>query len=456
MKFCSRPFEQMYVKETYVKTCPWMELTLGNPLETSLDELWNNDKAKLARESIKDGSFRYCRKEECPYCASGKLEEIDEEYVTNYEATEYPINMNVSYDQFCNHSCPSCRSSVFIPDEKYKQHMDILKEVVLPFANNTEYLTTCGMGDCFSSPFIMGFLKELRPQKPNFSISFETNGVMFDEKHWEMISHLHKFPINLTITPNSFERNTYKYLSGGHDSLDRCKKNLKFISKLKKEGKITSFKINMVVQESNYCEIPSFIKTCLEEYDPDLIQIKPINRWFCLNLEGYWYKNVLNPMHPHHKNYLEVMKDPILKHPKVWDWTEENHDRDPKEHPAVYGDRFGRLVYKLLMMNDYKSHLSKKIEELNIKNIAIYGSWEFGDMCYNILKDSTEIKCFIDKRKGNRINQCSGLPIRGLWKQDFSDLDTILISVTSSINEITEDLRTAGYTGKIITLKDLL
>lgn len=32
MLFCRRPFEQMYVKETYVKTCSWMDLLLGNPL----------------------------------------------------------------------------------------------------------------------------------------------------------------------------------------------------------------------------------------------------------------------------------------------------------------------------------------------------------------------------------------------------------------------------------------
>lgn len=460
MLFCKRPFEQMYVKETYVKTCSWMDLLLGNPLENSLEDLWTNEQAEKARESIRDGSFRYCRKEECPYCASGRLEEIDDEIGKNYQPTPTPVEMNISYDKFCNHTCPSCRSSFFHPDEAYVERMKKLKEAVLPFANKAKFIITCGMGDCFASPFIMEFLQELRPENPEFHISFETNGVMLDEKHWEAISHLHQYPINFTITPNSFERYTYRYLSGGHDSLEACKRNLKFISQLRKEGKIASFRINMVVQESNYWEIPSFIHTCLEEYDPDTIQIKPLNRWFCLDAEGYWYKNVLNPLHPHHENYLKVMQDPILKHPKVWDWTEENHDRDARRHPAVYSDAFVRWFYNLLQKEDAGEYLTNKFRELEVHQLAIYGAWIYGEMCYDVISKAKgiHIEFFIDKRKGNAgsCKICRNLPIRGIWGKDLSEVDTILVTVLGSYNEIVKDLRDEGYEGKIITIKDLM
>ena len=93
----------------------------------------------------------------------------------------------------------------------------------------------------------MEFLKELNPVNPDFNISFETNGVMLDKMHWDMISNLHAYPINVTVTPNSFDKYTYMYLSGGHDNVERSKENLKFISELRKTGKISSFKIIILI-----------------------------------------------------------------------------------------------------------------------------------------------------------------------------------------------------------------
>lgn len=461
MEFCKRPFEEIYISDKYVKICNWMAMdtVLGNPLEQSLESMWNSEKAEMVRDSIRDGSFRYCNKETCPKCASGRMEEIEDDLGKDYKAETYPKLMNVSYDYVCNHKCPSCRDDFFRPDDAYKEKMKRLKETVLPFANNTEILSTCGMGDCFSSPFMMEFLSELRPENPNFHLSFETNGVFVDESHWAKIAHLHKYPINITVTPNSFDKYTYQYLSGGVDDLEKCKQSLKFISVLRKAKKIESFKINMVVQEANYWEIPSFIKTCLDEYDPDIIQIKPLNRWFGLDADGYWFKNVLNPKHPYHQNYLRVMQDPILKHPKVWDWTEQIHDRDSRLHPAAYDRVYVDLLYKLVADDDNYKKISTTLDCLSSNSIAIYGAWKYGEILYDILvKAGLEnlVKCFIDKRRGNKGFICKDHEIRGVFLQDFSDIDTIIISVLSAKEEIIRDLKTVGYSGNIISVDELL
>lgn len=455
MKFCRKPFEQVYVREKYVKTCPWMDITIGSLLEKPLEELWHSERAEEARKSIRDGNFRYCNQETCPWCASGLLEEIDDEAGKCYQAQDYPTNMNISYDMVCNHACPSCRREIFVPSEEYKENMNTLKKAILPYANKTEYLTTCGQGDCFSSPYIMELLRELEPENPKFHISFETNGVFIDEEHWNEIEHLHRFPINFTITPNSFEKWTYCYLAGGIDDLEKCKRSIKFVSELRKTGKIESFKLNMVVQESNYCEIPAFIKFCLDEYNPDLIQIKPLNRWFCLDAEGYWFKNVLNPLHPYHKNYLKVMEDPILKHPKVWDWTLENHDRDPRLHPAAYEEKyieFMRTLYK----KENKELIEARLKQIGCKRVAIYGAWKYGEICYEILSEfsAVEIVGFIDKRKGG-IN-CKGYKVQRLYQNSFEGIDTILVSNLGAYDEIVRDLRKEGYCQKIITIENLM
>lgn len=459
MQFCRRPFEQIYISESYVKTCPWTNLILGKPLENPIEKLWMNENAEKIRESIRDGSFKFCRKEECPWCASGKLEEMEDDRAKKYCAEETPINVNVSYDRFCNHSCPSCRKSVFIPDDDYRKKMAQMKSIVLPVANKTKKLSTCGMGDCFSSPFIMEFLKELNPIDPDFNISFETNGVMLDEKHWNAISNLHAYPINITVTPNSFEKYTYMYLSGGHDNVEKCKENLKFISGLRKDGKIASLKINMVVQESNYWEIPSFIEQCLQEYAPDVIQIKPLNRWFCLNSTDYWFKNVLNPLHPYHENYLKVMQHPIIQHPKVYDWTSENHDRAPKMFPAIYNEEYIELFYKLLKEENYRCTLSKSLKKKGIRKLAIYGAWKYGELCFDVLQGipDIEVKFFVDKYKGDRNIMIKGMEVRGTWAgNSFGDVDTILISVPSLVKEIEKDLRACGFEGNILSIKSLI
>lgn len=460
MLFCNKPFEQLYISENYVKTCPWTNLILGNPTENSIEDLWTNENAEKIRESIKDGSFRFCRKEECPWCASGQLEEMDEDDVRNYDACEYPMDINVSYDRVCNHSCPSCRKSVFIPDDAYKEKMGILKEVVLPIANKAKRMSTCGMGDCFSSPFIMELLRELKPEDPEFSISFETNGVLLDEKHWNAISNIHSFPINVTITPNSFDRYTYMYLSGGHDDVEISKRNLRFVHELRESGKITSFKINMVVQESNYWEIPSFVSKCLEKYNPDIIQIKPLNRWFCVNSADYWFKNVLNPLHPYHENYLKVMQDPILQNPKVFDWTSENHDRLPKLHPAVYNESYTDVYRKLMLQENWKELLKNKLDNMDVKSIAIYGAWSYGELCYELLSQIPDIciKYFIDKYKGSTGNElCCEKPVKGTWQgYTFEEVDLIIISVVSLRQEVENDLRKSGFLGKILSLGELV
>ena len=46
---------------------------------------------------------------------------MEDDEVKSYHAETIPTDINVSYDRFCNHSCPSCRKSVFIPDKEYKE-----------------------------------------------------------------------------------------------------------------------------------------------------------------------------------------------------------------------------------------------------------------------------------------------------------------------------------------------
>ncbi len=65
--FCASPFEQLETAPTglaYV-CCPiWLPTPIGT-LDTDPQKLWNGDIAKNIRESIIDGSYRYCNHVHC-------------------------------------------------------------------------------------------------------------------------------------------------------------------------------------------------------------------------------------------------------------------------------------------------------------------------------------------------------------------------------------------------------
>lgn len=67
-------------------------------------------------------------------------------------------------------------------------------------------------------------------------------------------------------------------------------------------------------------EVPEFAKRCIEDFGADQVVIKPLYHWFGLSEDLYWQKDILNPMHPYHKEYMEVLKHPIFKNEKVFFW----------------------------------------------------------------------------------------------------------------------------------------
>ena len=135
--------------------------------------------------------------------------------------------------------------------------------------------------------------------------------------------------LTVTVTPNSFVPSTYKYLNGGHDTYDKMIHNLYFIKQLREQELVNEYNISIVVQDRNFMEVPEFAKRCIEDFGADQVVIKPLYHWFGLSEDLYWQKDILNPMNPNHKEYMEVLKHPIFKNEKVFFWGAHNL------HPAV-------------------------------------------------------------------------------------------------------------------------
>ncbi len=321
MKSCKKCFEYAYVfVGGDVRICPWNGIVIGNLLENTLEEIWQGERAKEIRREFMEGNLLGCNEQYCPDCiqGSGSLDLTKEELTQAYiEMGEIPSIISLAYDERCNHCCPSCRCKVFVPDEKYKENLVKISQNIEPYLEKVKHIATNGIGDIFVSKELLDMISRLRPKREDFSIFIETNGVLFKD-YWHKLDHLSKFKITVSITPNSFDRETYKYLSGC-DNLEKFKESMNFITSLKHIGAINHIRMIMVIQDSNFRQIPSFIQNCID-YDADDIVLRPIFKWFGLGEDELLYKNVLNPCHIYHNEYLEILKNPLCQDKRVFNW----------------------------------------------------------------------------------------------------------------------------------------
>lgn len=451
MKYCNRPFEHCYVlPDGRVRICGWTDGTIGNLIEQDLDEIWKGEKAEIQRDAIRNGSFEFCRKTSCPFLENDNLPDLDEEeFNKKAVALESPIDFSVACDYVCNHSCPSCREKVFVGDSKYTENVNIMIDKLLPYLGKADYVLTDSNGDAFASPSIMRMMQQIRFARKESRFGIETNGVLFDEEHWEKIKHLGEHNLTVTVTPNSFVPSTYKYLNGGHNTYDKMIHNLYFIKSLREQGLVNEYNISIVVQDRNFMEVPEFAKRSIEDFGADQVVIKPLYHWFGLSEDLYWQKDILNPMHPYHKEYMEVLKHPYLKNEKVFFWGADNlHPAVP--HPAYKYKEQLDMVIKCVEDEKISEKVRKYLKVNNINSIYVYGDEQLSAFIYNLLRDVINVKGFIARDICRK--EICGMPVINICDYKPVAEDNIIVINYKYIDIIRKDLEMTGFKGKLIEM----
>lgn len=339
MKYCHQFYDYLYIdnNDGNICLCPWMEpqnACIGNLNTDELEEAYNGGHANFLRSTMDDQTFRFCRKEACPFIQNNELEEISpEEYEHRKKDAYYPTIINMAYDFVCNQYCETCRKSVFVPSADYEEQMHKIRKKIAPHLNCVKRITASGHGDPFASKYMMSLLENMRPKDPECSFLLETNGVFFDEKHWERIKHLAKFRIELVVTINSFDPFTYRHISRG-GNYEKMIHNLDFMSRLRQKGELDHLTNTLVIQDRNFREIPAFIKRSFGDYAFDQVILRPVYQWGTMDEDVYWFKDVLNPCHPYHEEYLEILQDPALKDPRVYNFGGET-EHEARPYPAA-------------------------------------------------------------------------------------------------------------------------
>lgn len=195
-RFCEAPFIKFetLIDGSVAPCCSiWTKQRLGHLDRQSFAEIWNSPDAQAMRESILDGSYRYCNKSRCTLITDDTLPEreavsdpelrqVIEEGRT--ELSSGPRWLFLAHDITCNLACPSCRSELIGADEKQQARFQTIEENVFRplFQSEGEVtLSVSGQGDPWSSPHYRSILRYLADHELNTKLNIHTNALLMTE-----------------------------------------------------------------------------------------------------------------------------------------------------------------------------------------------------------------------------------------------------------------------------------
>lgn len=460
MKMCKRilNFVQVINYKGDVRLCGWLRNSvIGSLSDQDMREIYHGTCAEQLREKLMHSDYSLCRVDACPYLAMNNIEnniiEVD-------EIPEYPQELYLAFENVCNYSCTCCNIQEMMAggrkegmEKKYEKVEERIREV-LP---HVKTISANGLGELFVSERTLKLLAEWKPiaADEEISVKLETNGSLFDEVHWKQIENLGKYNLWVAITVMSFEESTYRYLSGTKIPISQIENNLRFVKSLREKGIINHLQLATVVQESNFRMLPEFTRRCIEEFGADYVRLRPFEPWGKKAPEIEWFADIRNPQHPYYEEYKMVMKAPIFRHPKVFDWSGGRDTYNLIESPVRSGRMF-RLGEKILA--DIILNMDRVVKKLKQKScrIVIYGLGNIGKVLTKQFSEKGIEQVYIlDRNKP--CNPYSDVKVYSL--SESKDLDKevdVLITLIRDVEIIRNNLTKAGYNRKIMTVIELL
>lgn len=453
MKICARAvnFIQIINAEGDVRVCGWNRNNIiGNILEQDFSEVLHSAKADRLRQAMAAGDYSNCDVDNCPYLANNRMENI---LIDIENIPDYPTELYLAYEGICNYQCTCCTSFQHMEDTRkndYSENYDLLEErlkKVLPYVRR---ISANGRGELFASKRILKLLQTWKPVAPveEVSVFLETNGSMFDEKHWKQIENLGQYHLSVAITVMSFDEMVYRHLSGTRLPVSRIEDNLKFVRKLREEGIINYLELATVLQEENFREMPEFTRRCIEEFGADVVRIRPIRPGGIYDRAIQWFMDVRNPKHPYYSQYREVMGHPVFQNPKVLLWSGDIPS-SLGDYPGAKAEAIQKAADAMLSGFKLSDCLAKRGMEKD--DMYLYGIGTLGKLVIRLNEE--KIKGVYDKFSSRK--EWRGVPVLKL-KDAIGKNGIVVVTTYGSFEDIKKELSLSGFSGEIVSLFDLL
>ena len=325
---CKRPFtscEVSYKGEVIICCHDWLPLSIGNVLTNTMQEIWSGEKAEALRNSITDGSYRYCNNQTCLYLISKDGELIDKSEFQNPN-NSLPTTVLFSVDESCNLYCPSCRTEKIgqLEGEHRNTALEIVRNTIRQLCNkphnNSILIGFDGRGEVFNSQvykeiFETEFLFSNLDLWPNIRFRILTNGVMMTEKIQTRHAKIFNRIEGISVSIDAGNEESYnKVRLGGNWSL--LWKNLDYLYTTQKHRPVSSFDWawQVVLQADNYESIPELIQLAYNYPERlPLIVISPILNWGTFSPEVFLEKTVMNKESEKYKRLKQILSTPLVK-----------------------------------------------------------------------------------------------------------------------------------------------
>lgn len=318
---CVVPFKELEIQNPRKMLCcaSWLELWL--PHNMSPKDAWKSNEANKIRESVLDGSYKYCNKELCPFLSTlinngipnGPIFHKDgipsyiktsiDDFLNNKEI--HPYTLQFSFDSTCNLKCPSCRNELIVEDRLGINRVKLqIKNLKNDFGSTTRRLYITGTGDPFVSVGFREFLRNFKKSDwPLLDrIHLHTNATKWNPEMWNSMKNVHKYIKTCEISIDAATKDTYENkvrLGGEWDSLIE---NLKFISTI---PTLKSIKTSFVVQQKNYKEMKQFYDLMYSIFGNKVnVFFGKITNWGNLSEDVFLKEQVWNPIHPEYSEFL--------------------------------------------------------------------------------------------------------------------------------------------------------
>ncbi len=333
---CIKPFTNLEVHQNSHFLCCGSWLLKHLPKHTSSKAAWESIEADEIRNTMLDGSYKYCDKSECPYLKQiinhGEIGNIAPFYHKNNlpkdiddtinlfltKKTFKPSMIHFSFDHTCNLKCPSCRVDLIIENSSGIERVKkTIQEIEIEFGSTTKTLLITGSGDPFISVGFRDFLKTFDKSKwPILNkIHLHTNATKWNKKMWDSMSNVHKYIKSCEISIDAATKDTYetKVRLGG--KWDELIENLKFINTI---PSLKNIKTSFVVQKKNYKEMKMFYDLMLSIFGKKVnVYFGRINNWGTFSNEQYLNEKVWDVSHPDYNDFVNEVKS-FLPSDQVW------------------------------------------------------------------------------------------------------------------------------------------
>ena len=341
---CCRPFLTLDVQDNdrYLCCAAWLKKDL--PKDVSPKEAWESEEANLVRESILDGSYKYCDSNVCPFLNTLKIKghpvKADttdrmntqplfrkdstlppnlQKAIDDYKKGEsIPETVFFSFDRTCNLKCPSCRIELFTANSKkikeVEGNIELIKE---QYGSTLKRIYITGSGDPFVSVGFRNFLRNFKksdwPKLEN--IHLHTNATRWSKKMWDSMKEVQPYIGTCEISIDAGTKDTYENKTRINGNWEELIENLKFIATI---STIRSINTSFVVQQKNYKEMKIFYNLIREIFDHKaMIFFSKIQDWGVMQEGEFIKQEVHNPNHPEHSEFLKSVRE-VLPAKNAW------------------------------------------------------------------------------------------------------------------------------------------